>query len=249
MTVGQFLPRHAETLEHLLSYRTGPETAVAEPAGTLVDHFTIALSREAGTPALEVARQVGERLGWSVYDREVPARIAQELHVPVALVEEVDERRQSWLLECIESFGSHSEVSESRYFRHLLSVICSLAVQGRCLIVGHAAAFLLPARSTLRVRLVGDREDRIADFARRLQVDHGTAARKLQEISQERSRFLREHFHVDPTQPRNYDVVLNTSQWSPSDCADFILGALHHKASEQPSGGTPSRMGALPIGK
>lgn len=235
MSVTHFLHRHAQTLEHLLSYRIEPEVIEVETVGTKVDHFTIALSREAGTPVAEVARHVSERLGWSVYDREVPARIARELHVPAAVVESIDERRQSWLLECIESFTTPGHPSESRYFRHLLSVIHSLGKEGRCVIVGHGAEFILPAHSTLRVRLVGNRDDRIAHFARRLHVDHGTAAQQLHETSRERSRFLREHFHIDPTQPRNYDLVLNTSQWSPSYCADFILRALHHKAAEQRS--------------
>jgi cytidylate kinase len=231
MTITSFLHRQAEALEHLLvGYHTEPEPRYVAPKTTALDHFTIAMSRETGTPALEVAREVGERLGWPVYDREVPARIAQELHLPVAAVEEIDERRQSWLLECIESFSSRCELSESRYFRHLISVIRSLGEQGRCLIVGRGAEFLLPPHSTLRVRLVGNHEDRIAALSRTLHVDHWTAARRLDEINRERSRFLREHFHVDPTQPRHYDLVLNTSQWSPSDCADFILRGLHHKA-------------------
>lgn len=231
MTMTSFLHRHAEALEHLLSYRIDSEASYTTPECTALEPFTIALSREAGTPALEVAHEVGERLGWPVYDREVPARIAQELHLPVAVVEHMDERRQSWLLECVESFSSRCLLSESRYFRQLLSVIRSLGEQGRCVIVGHGAEFMLPPCSTLRVNLVGHREDRIARFARRLHLDHGTAAHKLGEISSDRGRFLREHFHVDPSLPRNYDLVLNTSQWSASDCADFILRALEHKAA------------------
>ena len=232
MTVTHSLHRHAETLEHLLSYRTEPQATDAKPAGTKRDHFTIALSREAGTPAEDVAREVGQRLGWTVYDGEVPARIAQDLHVPVTVVEQVDERRQNWLLECLESFNSPCHLSESRYFRHLLCLIHALGKQGRCVIIGHGAEFILPARSTLRVRLVGNREDRIANFARRFHMDHGMAERKVHETSHERRRFLREHFHVDPNQSRNFDLVLNTSQWSACDCADFILRALDHKAAE-----------------
>lgn len=232
MIATKFLHRQAEALEHLLSgYRTASDKKYVPLEETALDHLTIALSREAGTPAGEVAREVGERLGWPVYDREVPARIAAELGVPVAAIEAIDERRQSWLLECIESFGSRCELSESRYFRHLICVVRALGKQGRCLIVGHGAAFILPPQSTLRVRLVGEREDRIAALCRRLHVDHRTAGRRLDEIHHERNRFLRSHFHVDPTKPRNYDLVLNCSQWSPSDCADFILRALHHKAS------------------
>jgi|SRR5579884_4174861 len=231
MTVTSLMIRHTEALEHLLvGCCAEPEPRYVTPEQTALDRFTIAISRETGTPALEVARQVGERLGWPVYDREVPARIATALHLPVGVVEAVDERRQSWLLECLESFTSHGDLSESRYFRQLISVVRSLGDQGRCLIVGHGAEFLLPPDTTLRVRLVGNREDRLAAFSRTRHLDHWRAARQLDQIDTERSRFLHEHFHVDPSQPRNYDLVLNTSQWSPSDCADFILRALHHKA-------------------
>jgi cytidylate kinase len=232
MIATKFLHRQAEALEHLLvGYRTESVTSYVTREETALDRCCIALSREPGTPVREVAREVGERLGWPVYDREVPALIAQELNLPVVIVEDIDERRQSWLLECIESFSSGAELSEGRYFRHLISVIRSLGERGCCLIVGHGAEFILPANSTLRVCLVGNREDRIASLSRRLHIDHATAERRLDEIHRERSRFLSAHFHVDPAQPRNYDLVLNCSQWSPSDCADFIFRALHHKAS------------------
>jgi cytidylate kinase len=89
----------------------------------------------------------------------------------------------------------------------------------------------LPPQTTLRVRLVGEREDRIAAFGRRRHLDHLTAAREVEQVNRERSRFIREHFHIDPAKPRHYDLVLNTSQWSAADCADFILEALHHKAT------------------
>jgi cytidylate kinase len=231
MTLTGFMVRHTEALEHVLvGCCANLEGRYATPEKTALDHFTIAVSREVGTPAQEVAQQVGERLGWPVYNREVPVRIAQALHLPVAVVEEIDERRQSWLLECLESFHSLGDLSESRYFRQLVSLIRSLGEQGRCLIVGHGAEFLLPPHRTLRVCLVGNREDRIAAFGRARHLDHWTAARQLDQINRERSRFLREHFHVDPSQPGNYDLVLNTSQWSASDCADFILRALQHKA-------------------
>jgi hypothetical protein len=222
MSITSFLHRHAEALEHVLAYRTEDKSRTVEAAETQLDHFTVALSREAGTPEQEIAREVGERLGWPVYDRELPALIAEELHLPLHVVADLDERRQSWLLECIESFGTRAELSESRYFRHLISVIRSLGSHGRCVIVGRGAAFILPSQSTLRVRLVGG----CSSFSVR-----GTRNSQLETINRERSRFLRDHFHVDPTQPDHYDLVLNTSQWTISECADVILRALHHKAT------------------
>lgn len=213
MTASSFLPRQAEALRQLFGYRTeGEQRTLAGPT-TALDCFTLALAREAGTPAREVAQEVADRLGWSIYDRELPLRIARELHLPSAIVEEIDEKPQSWLLECLESFVSKPELSESRYVRHLIALVRSLGKQGRCVIIGHGAVYILPPHSTLRVRLVGANEER-----------------RVAEINRQRNRFIRDHFRADPAQARHYDLVLNTEQWSPADCADFIVQALEHKA-------------------
>ncbi len=123
--------------------------------------FTIAVSREAGTNAAAVARSVGERLGWAVYDQELVDHIAADMGVRTNLVESVDEKHQSWLLECLESFSSDRSVTESAYVVHLVETILSLGAHGECVIVGRGAGHVLPEANTLRVRLVAPLEDRI----------------------------------------------------------------------------------------
>jgi hypothetical protein len=98
----------AETLQHLCRHWESRRGAVAAQGGqTLLRHaFTIALSREAGTQGSSIAREVGNRLGWHVYDHELLERIAQDMGLRTTLLESVDERRQSWLLETVEAFLS-----------------------------------------------------------------------------------------------------------------------------------------------
>src|SRR5262249_39523245 len=71
-----------------------------------VPAFTIALHREAGAPGTSVARTIGEKLRWPVYDQELVERIANDMGLRPALVESVDERSRSWLLEAMEGFTS-----------------------------------------------------------------------------------------------------------------------------------------------
>ena len=233
MTAFSSLHRHAEVLEHVLGYRSEEERKRRDPAAPALEHFTITLARQAGTPAAEVAHAVGERLGWPVYDRELTTRIAQELDLPTAIIERMDEKPQSWLVECLEAFSSRRPPSEGRYFRCLLRIVQSLGKQGGCVIVGRGAGFILPSRSTLRVHLVGNPDDCIASLGRQLHLDRAAAARKGEQLNRERSRFLHDHFLVNPAKARNYDLVLNTSQWSVDSCANFIVGALQHRVSEQ----------------
>src|SRR5437879_1340240 len=68
--------------------------------------FTIAVSRETGSQGTALARAIGERLGWVVYDHELVERIAQDMQVRASLLDSVDERRVSWLQECLEAFAA-----------------------------------------------------------------------------------------------------------------------------------------------
>jgi cytidylate kinase len=193
--------------------------------------FTIALAREAGTPGTTVARTVGERLGWSVYDQELVERIAQDLKVRPALLESVDERHHSWLLEIVEAFGSRPGVSESGYVYRMVQTVAALASHGKCVLVGRGAAMVLPRETTLRVRLVGDRADRIEATRLRLGLAQAEAERWVDETEQARFRFVQAHLRKDVRDPVHYDLILNTSRWSVAECADFIVDALRRLES------------------
>ncbi len=197
--------------------------------------FTITLSREAGTLGTAVAEEVGKRLGWHVYDHELLEKIAQELSVRATLLESLDERQQSWLTESIESFvatPNKSEwgafVSESAFVRHLVETILALGIHGECVIVGRGAAFILPAETTLRVRLVAPAKDRVSTLGEILHLPAKEAARRVRTIDQERLKFVRNFFHKDATDARHYDLVLNAAQLTVAAEATLIIDALCH---------------------
>jgi cytidylate kinase len=189
--------------------------------------WTIALSREAGANGSRVARAVGERLGWLVYDRELLELVAGEMGVRASLLEGVDERRKHWLHECLEGFSSAHAVSASGYVRHLLETLLSLAAHGECVLVGRGAAQVLPPATTLRVRLVGPVEERVTAIRQRFGISPEEAGRWVEKTDGERTRFVREHFRKDPTDPRLYDLVLCASRFSVGECAGLIVEAVH----------------------
>ena len=196
--------------------------------------FTIALSREVGTLGTSIAQDVGRRLGWQVYDHELVEQIAQEMDVRATLLESVDERQQSWLEESIETFLSMPDksewepfVSESSFVRHLVETVLALGIHGECVIVGRGAAFILPAKTTLRVRLVAPVKDRVSKLSQTLGLSAKEAARRVRIIDRERVDFVRDHFHTDPRDPRHYDLVLNAGRLTAAAQAELIINALH----------------------
>jgi len=188
--------------------------------------FTIALSREAGTYGAAIARQVGDRLGWPVYDSELLRRIAEDLGVRRTLVDTIDERQRSWLEECLAALSPAPEVSEFTYFRHLMETVLSLAKIGSCVIVGRGATKALPFETTLRVRVVAPLEHRAAAVAREHGVSLAAATERVQITDRNRNRFVTSHFKMDATEPTNYDLILNAARFSVAECADLVIAAL-----------------------
>jgi cytidylate kinase len=198
--------------------------------------FTIALSRESGARGTSTAGEVGARLGWTVYDHELLERIAQEMKLRTSLLESVDEKRISWLQECVEAFASAPSVSGSAYVRHLMETLLSLAAHGECVIVGRGAAQILPAETTLRVRLVAPVEWRVVAMSQKLGVSREEAACQVETIDRERIRFVKDHFHKEAADPRQYDLVLNSSRFLVGESADLIVEALHRLQAHLPVG-------------
>jgi cytidylate kinase len=107
-----------------------------------------------------------------------------------------------------------------------VETILSLAAHGRCVIVGRGAPHLLPWATTLRVRLVAPLEYRVEVFGRERGLSHDEAAREVENLSRERVRFIKDHFHKDPTDPANFDLVLDAARFTPDGCAEVIVAAL-----------------------
>ena len=82
--------------------------------------FTIAISRETGTNGAAIGRAVAERLGWSLYDRELLQRIAADLGIHQKHLEHIDERHVGWVREAFAGLFGLPGVSEGVYFRKLI---------------------------------------------------------------------------------------------------------------------------------
>lgn len=198
----------------------------APPPKLQILRFSLAISREMGAGGKELGRLVGSRLGWPVYDHELLEEMAADLNVRVGLLESIDERHVHWLQERMESFAAVPFVSESTYVRQLIETVLTLGLRGHVVIVGRGAPHILSHSSTLTVRVVGRFEDRVAKIGREHSLPHDAAARLVKATDAHRLRFVREHFQADPSDPVQYDLVLNTSRFTLDECADLVVDGL-----------------------
>jgi cytidylate kinase len=186
----------------------------------------LTISREAGALGNSVATAVGKRLNWPVYDREILDRIGQEMRRPPHHLAMVDERPGNWLEESLSSLLSEYHVSADTYLKYLIGTVRGLGTVGQCVIVGRGANYILPAETTLRVRLVAALQDRVQVIARRLRLSEREAGTWVEKTERQRLEFVKRYFRKDSTDPHDYDLVLNMSRLSVDDAAELLIQML-----------------------
>jgi cytidylate kinase len=193
-----------------------------DSAATVEPCINVAISRQAGSGGVEIARLVAQRTGWTLFDHELLERMAREWDLPRDFLERVDERHVAWLEEVATSFRLEGG-REGAYLPSLRHVLRQIARQGHCVVVGRGAAHFLPAETTLRVRVVAPRADRVARIQRLKQVSAEEAARWIDRTDRERAEFVRLEFRQDVNDPLHYDLVLNSGHFTVEECADFLV--------------------------
>ena len=108
-----------------------------------VEEF-VCISRQVGTDGPGLAQDLGRRLGWPVFDREILDEMAGDDAVRRQVYESMDQRDLSWWEESLRAL-MQSEFVRNDYFQKLSETLLSLARQGDCVFRGRGADLLLPA--------------------------------------------------------------------------------------------------------
>ena len=214
----EFRMRFQRLLERAASASEVQEAPVPGPYVTI--------SREAESGGGEIARRLGERLGWSVLDRELVHKLAQRLKLEPRLLQLMDETKVGWFSETLLNLFNSRLVLQDSYVSLLSRVIALAAFDGRVIIVGRGANFVLPPDNGLRVRVVAPRALRLAALAERDGVDPKAAGARLDELDNSRVDFVRRRFHADSRDGTCYDMVIDSARFGLGGTVELICRAL-----------------------
>ncbi len=186
----------------------------------------ICISREAGAGAGQLAKLIGQKLGWKVYDEELVEAIAHRMASPIEEVRALDELApsvvQDWLLPLREEYYAPQEA----YLDHLAKMIEAIGRAGESILVGRGAGFLLPRETTLSIRVIAPLKVRAQRMAERMGVSPRTARRAARELDRRRAHFDRTMHRANPNDAHNFDLVLNTDSLGLEIAAEIVTSAV-----------------------
>lgn len=197
--------------------------------------LTIALSREAGSRGHTIGQRAGQKLGWPVYNQELLEYIAQEGPFRQNVAETLSPDALRWADAQLEQLLREQTISQHPSVRELARIVLALGAQGEVVLIGRGAGLLLPQASTLHVRIIAPLEARVAYMSQWMRLTVDEAAEQVQLRDSRRADFLTTHFHRDPGEMYQYDLILNSGLLGEELCAELIAQAARAKWALVPS--------------
>lgn len=220
-------------LEQCHSYvRAELRTREDRPAiATLPPGPAITICHQTGAGAHEIAAlvagllQAAEPAGrakWTVFDRELVAKVLEEHDLPQALAERMPEDRRTWIQDLMEELVGLRPTSWDMVPK-IMETVLHLANAGRVILVGRGANIITAKMSgVFHVRLISPLPERMARIEEMEHLAPEAAAKFIANSDRGRERFAKTHFHVQLEDELLYHLVINTGRMPLLDAAHLI---------------------------
>ncbi len=175
----------------------------------------ITISRGSYSRAKEIAETLALELGYACISREILLEASEEFNIPeIKLVRAIEDAPS-----ILDRFTQGKE----RYLAYIRAALLKHAQQDNVVYHGIGGAFLLQGiPHVLKVRIVADLEDRVADEMKREGISVSEAREVIQKDDEQRRQWALHLYGADPWDPMLYDLVLHLQTVTMSDAVSII---------------------------
>jgi len=176
----------------------------------------ICISRGTKSGGKELAKTLAEKLGYACLGREELINAATEEGIQVGKLE--------MAMMKVGVFSGRFALERDHYLAFTTAYLCDKAMEGGLVYHGRTGHLLLPAVShVLRVRVLADEEYRVEAVMRDLNLDRRKAHRYIEEVDEDRRRWVHSMYGVAWEDAAQYDIVLNLAQMSLENSATVLV--------------------------
>jgi len=221
------------SLEGCKGYITSQSTRSLHPHPEQLP--AIAISRETGTGARNIARAVARHLNdanphaaceWTTFDKKLVETVLEDHGLAEKIQQFMPEDSVSDLKDAVEEMlGIHP--SQWKLVHYTTDTIRRLAAAGNSIIVGRGATEITARMDhVLRVRLVAPLGKRIARIAETQNLSREAAEDFIRKTDRARSRYVSRNFLAKSDDPLRYHLTLNLGLITDDEAARLIAESL-----------------------
>lgn len=178
----------------------------------------ITISREMGTGAYQIAREVAKRLKHTLVDGSKIAELAPKYGLDREVLKRVDEKPPVYI--------TAEDRLQAAHLNTIEIIMLDCARKGNVILYGRGAQDLLSeVENILRLRFVAPFEDRVESLSEREWIDPDLARDLIRRSDHQRGGFIHFYFNRDWNDTLDYDLIFNTSRMSQSAVVESIVAA------------------------
>lgn len=190
------------------------------------NHTVITISRQYGSGGRELANKLAEKLGYKLFDRQMVHLAAVQIGIDDLSednLRNLENNVTPLSLSFIPffNFGSRNTGFNNDVFINEAKAIRQLANDNDCVILGRCADFILedlPNHYSFFICANDDYREK-----RGKEVYDGKSLKELNEEDNKRANYYKYYTKQNWGDPKNYDMIINTSKVSLDKAADIII--------------------------
>ena len=170
-----------------------------------------------------VAEKVAQRLGYECVSRDILIEISQRFNISeLKLIRAIDDAP---------SFLEKYTFGREKYIAYIKAAILERLAQDNMVYHGFAGHFFVEDVShVLKVRIIADREERLKYLIKREKISKEEAARTLDKIDDERTKWSLKLYGIDIWDCRQYDMVINIGKITIDEAVSMICNTVNMEA-------------------
>ncbi|MBU5613690.1 cytidylate kinase family protein [Geomonas azotofigens] len=178
----------------------------------------ITISREMGTGAYAIAKELAKKLKYTLVDRVKIEELAPAYGLTPEILERVDEKPPS--------YRTAEDRLQAAHLATMELILLDCAKKGNVILYGRGAQDLIKVlTNVLRVRFIAPFEDRVEKFAEREWIDPDLARELIRRSDHQLGGFIHFYFDRDWNDPLAYDLIFNTKSSSQHAMIESIIAA------------------------
>ncbi|GLI39206.1 cytidylate kinase family protein [Geobacter hydrogenophilus] len=178
----------------------------------------ITISREMGTGAYQIAREVAKRLKHTLVDGAKIAELAPQYGLDREILNRVDEKPPVYI--------TAEDRLQAAHLNTIEIIMLDCARKGNVILYGRGSQDLLAdVENILRLRFVAPFEDRVESLSEREWIDPELARVLIRKSDHQRGGFIHFYFNRDWNDTLGYDLIFNTSRMSQGAIVESIVAA------------------------
>lgn len=195
-------------------------------------HF-VAIEREYGSGGTEVAQKLAKMCNIPCYGREILETVSKEIGIPIEQIQRYEEKATNNLLHSLSLVNQAGMLnanilsSEERIYLAEQKAIQQFAMAGFGIFLGHCAVEALRDKpGLLRVFILADPPDKKRRSIEAYGIRASEAESVMRRFDKKRANYYASNTNCVWNDPRNYEIVLNSSSFGIDGCVRILKGLL-----------------------